>query len=105
MKELVNRYLAECIGSFTEFLEKSLADLKVFTEKMILTPSKLIIPFCSTRSIKKLKVLNYLPSFLMDFTFKTNYHGLLLGVAGPAGMWQDEKTSESHMRFFHVYSC
>ena len=38
--------------------------------------------------------------FLLDFTFKTNEHGLLLGAVGPVGLVQDEITGEPHMRFF-----
>ena len=38
-----------------------------------------------------------LKNFLMDFTFNTNVDNLLLGVAGPAGLWTEE--SLPHMRF------
>ena len=38
-----------------------------------------------------------LKNFLMDFTFNTNVEDLLLGVAGPCGLWTEEQLP--HMRF------
>ena len=39
-----------------------------------------------------------LKSFLMDFTFNTNVEGLLLGVAGPVGLWTGEQLPHMRLR-------
>ena len=77
---------AVCLGALRDFLQSPLPDVvHIFHEQVVCTPDKIRVPFaCQT-------ALNYareqgLTSFLMDFTFKTNQQGLLLGAIGPVGI-------------------
>ena len=93
---------AVCFGTLREFLQSPLPDVvHVFQDLVVCTPEKIRVPFaCQT-------ALNYarkqgLTSFLMDFTFKTNQQGLLLGAIGPVGIHVLDGLT--HMRFFRPSS-
>ena len=71
-----------------------------FTDHVILREEQCRISFTAPKAGEMLLKLKDLTGFLLDFTFKTNEHGLLLGAVGPVGLVQDESTGEPHMRFF-----
>jgi hypothetical protein len=78
-------YPAECVGQLREFLEHPPAGIHVYTEHVICTEKQVRIPF-SRNAAQDVVDSSRLPSFLLDFTFKTNEEGLLLGAVGPVGL-------------------
>ena len=96
----MNRYSISSLGELQQFLDESLADISIFGSHVILTEDKCRILFTSPKAGEMIEKLRHLTGFVMDFTFNTNEHGLLLGVIGPVGLWQEKDSEEPHMRFF-----
>ena len=89
-------YPSECIGQLKQFLESPPEGVHIYSEHVIVTEDKVRIPF-SINVAQDEVVKTKLPSFLMDFTFKTNKEGLLLGAVGPVSLRCP--TGAPHMRF------
>ena len=94
---------AVSLGALQDFLtstlpEKISSTLQIFHEHVICTKDKVRIPFCNPQVLEKAVGLN-LESCLLDFTFKTNVNGLLLGAVGPVGVHLLPIDMMVHMRF------
>ena len=88
------------MGDLQKFLDEAPADISIFVSHVILTEDECRISFTSPKAGEMIEKLRHLTGFVMDFTFRPNEHGLLLGVIGPVGLWQEKDSEESHMRFF-----
>jgi len=72
-------------ATLQKFVDEAPADIAIFSDHVILTEDKCRIPFTSPKAGEMIGKLRHLSGFIMDFTFNTNEHGLLLGVIGPVG--------------------
>ena len=79
------RYSADNLGALQDFMANPPTGVKVFESQLECSESRNRIRFASTEAIAHVGELK-LPAVLMDFTFKTNKAGLVLGVVGPAGI-------------------
>ena len=89
-------YSADCIGGFKDFLNDHPANMHVFAGVEI-SRERVRVPFGIPAAIELAKTTD-LTGFLMDFTFKTNQNDLVLGVAGPVGLYVGTD-GLPHMRF------
>ena len=89
-------YTGAFCASFNLFLQNPPDGVKVFEYEC--TPDSVRIPFAASVAWEQAKNMK-LSCFVMDFTFKTNKDGLLLGAAGPVGL-RVGRDGLPHMRFF-----
>jgi hypothetical protein len=92
----VRLYTPFCIDGMQQFLNHPPEGVHIFREHVVITKERLRIPFAVPAALELAKSCG-LTSFLMDFTFQTNREGLLLGSAGPVGLWTEGVLP--HMRF------
>ena len=78
-------YPAVCLGSLQLFLDNPPAGVHVYKDHCVVEPDRIRIPFTSTHTAGW-EPAAPMEAFLMDFTFNTNRHGLLLGCIGPVGL-------------------
>ena len=93
-------YSSVCIGALQHFLRQPPGNLRVFEERCVCEDQCVRIPFASVEALAWFEQCR-LTSFLLDFTFSTNAEGLLLGGAGPVGLYVGED-GLPHMRFVPV---
>ena len=91
---------AQCLATLRDFLAAPPAEITVVVEKVECTSERARIPFYSVAGREKALEIK-LPCMLMDFTFKTNREGLLLGAVGPVGLVMDK--AGPSMRFLPVF--
>ena len=88
---------AACVASLQHWLQSPPANVVIHQECLECSAESVRIVFSFTLAEEWLKTQD-LPCFLMDYTWKTNQPGLVLGAIGPAGLrvWPDGKP---HVRF------
>ena len=79
-------YPTECIGMLRDFLSNPPPGVHVCTDRVILTADEIRVPFLASRAWDSSSKFAKRKGFLMDYTFNTNRHGLLLGTCGPCGL-------------------
>ena len=79
-------YPTHTIGTLRRFLDNPPASVHIFTDHVTLSPEEIRIPFCPSLVWHEAAAFSDFTCFLMDYTFDTNQHGLLLGVCGPCGL-------------------
>ena len=85
-KEKPEAYSVECLGELRAFIDDPLTDVKILTDYVVLSEDRVLSPFCvDSDEMDQLWVQASLHAGLMDFTFKKNKEGLLLGCCGPSG--------------------
>ncbi|CAK0859671.1 unnamed protein product, partial [Prorocentrum cordatum] len=98
-----------CIGEMKDWLKKdhnpifllNMVDTKTGQQTPVVTEKNLRIPF--THGVSEALLAEHrLEWLLMDWTWKTNYHGMLVGAVGPVGLHVDEATGLPTMRFLPV---
>ena len=94
------RLATGCVGSLKDFLDNVPAGVLVAHSHVQCDAEHVRIPFTTDVILAEAKRLG-LNCFLMDFTFKTNCDGLLLGAVGPVGL--DPSDGQVTMRFMPVY--
>ncbi|CAK0805964.1 unnamed protein product, partial [Prorocentrum cordatum] len=98
-----------CIGEMKDWLKKdhnpifllNMVDTKTGQQTPVVTEKNLRIPFAHGVS-EALLAEHRLEWLLMDWTWKTNCHGVLVGAVGPVGLHVDEATGLPTMRFLPV---
>ena len=96
-QEKQQKSAADCVASLREFCEKPPPQVTIHEEGLQCSAEAVRIMFSFDLALEWLQTQD-LPCFLMDFTWKTNRPGLVLGAIGPVGLkaWADGKP---HMRF------
>ena len=90
-------YSADCVGMMWRFLaDPPIHELHVFADHVVCSREQVRIPFAIESAFAQARQL-HLSSVLMDFTFKTNEAGLVLGAVGPVGL--DTTGAMPSMRF------
>lgn len=79
-------YPTDFLGLLKDFVDNPPPGVRIFKELVVLEPEEVRIPFASESVWLANDDFADLHVFLMDYTFNTNRNGLLLGVAGPAGL-------------------
>eukprot|EP00438_Fugacium_kawagutii_P002968 Skav230916 [mRNA] locus=scaffold2578:72148:72573:- [translate_table: standard] len=80
-------YSVECLGELRAFIDAPPTDVEILTEHVILSEDRVWVPFCvDGQPVDEMWQQASLHVGLMDFTFKTNKEGLLLGCCGPGGL-------------------
>ena len=87
------------------FLSHPPPDVHIFSEHVTLTTTDIRIPFTCTEMWNQADVFAHFPCFLMDYTFNTNCHGLLLGSCGPCGLHIARSSHLPAMRFIPAVFC
>ena len=90
-------YSAVCTGALNLFLQNPPSGVTILPGA-VCTSEKVRIPFIVASAARFTREVNF-PTFLMDFTFKTNQHGFLLGAIEPVALWQEAGSGEPHQRF------
>ena len=93
-------YSSVCLGALEHFLQFPPDHLRVFQDRCVCEQDCVRLAFAATDALAWFEECE-LTSFLLDFTFKTNTEGLLLGGAGPVGLYVG-KDGLPHMRFVPV---
>ena len=80
-------FSTDCLAELQKFLADPPACIRIIQEHVVCTKKEVCIPFVCpcTHAILQDSGLH---SFVMDFTYKTNRDGLLLGCIGPLGLLQ-----------------
>ena len=92
------KYEASCIGGLKDFLQSPPDGVHIFRDHVLCSEDAVRIPFAATCALEDTLLKDAgLQSFLMDYTFKTNSKGLLVGGIGPAGI--HDELSKPSMRF------
>ena len=79
----------------------SMVDTKTGEQTPVVTENNLRIPFIHGVS-EALLAEHRLEWLLMDRTWQTNYHGMLIGAVGPVGLHVDGNTGPPSLRFVPV---
>eukprot|EP00435_Cladocopium_sp_Y103_P029480 s261_g7.t1 len=91
----------ECMGELREFVEAPPAGVRILSDHMVLEQDCIRLPFAyDSEDVDAIWKNSGMSSFLCDFTFCTNCHGLLLGACGPVGVIETKRGP--HMRFLPV---
>jgi hypothetical protein len=90
-------FSSDCMGTVIDYLSNPPREVCILSDDVVCCEDKMRVPFMAPGAIEVCRQINS-GSFLMDFTFKTNNAGLLLGAIGPVAL-SFEKTLP-HMRFF-----
>ena len=92
-------FTASCIGALQLFIENPPPGVHIFGEHVAISEQVCRILFAVECALEYHESCT-LTSFLMDFTFQTNVEGLLLGCAGPVGLFMTKRLPS--MRFAPV---
>ena len=66
---------------------RNMPGVRILSDHVLLSADCVRLPFAlDSEDLDNIWRETGLSSFLLDFTFKTNSHGLLLGAVGPVGM-------------------
>ena len=98
-------YPTELIGLLEAFVNQPPPQIHVFSDHVVISATEIRIPFTSSLMWERCSEFVHLPVFLMDYTFNTNKHGLVLGVCGPCGLHCDAKDKLPHVRLIPMVFC
>ena len=91
------RLAADCVASLQQFLSDPPAHVVLHEECQVVSAESVRIMFSFDQAEEWLSTQN-LPCFSMDFTWKTNVAGLVLGAIGPIGL-KAGSDGKPHLRF------
>ena len=106
-KERPPVYPTETIGMLTEFLERCRGSdaIHVFEDSVVIAPNDIRVPFSPTQAWQRAADFADFSCFLMDYTFSTNKHNLVLGCIGPCGLRIDKRTRLPCVQLMPVIFC
>ena len=81
-------FSTDCLAELQKFLADPPACIRIIQEHVVCMKKDVCIPFVCPSTHAILLQDSGLHSFVMDFTYKTNRDGLLLGCIGPLGLLQ-----------------
>jgi len=83
-------YSTDCLEQLRKFVSAPPECIRMYGDHVVCSESEICIPF-SCPSTHDILQDSGLTSFLLDFTYKTNREGLLLGCIGAVGMLPNDK--------------
>ena len=81
-----DKYPTECIGWLEDFLAHPPDCVHIYYDFVVCNKKEIRIPFSPSMDVLFREHVGAFQVFLMDYTFQTNVHDLLLGTIGAAGL-------------------
>ena len=100
-----SRYPTELRGLLERFVDSPPECVHIIKEHVVITETELRVPFVASLVWEDAAAFADLPCFLMNYTFNTNKHGLLLGSCGPCGLQTMGTSQLPRVKFIPAIFC